>query len=128
MEGVPVARSADGEPNYRWFDLYGVDADRMPFFIEVAGEIAGFCLIRVLQRSWNVAEFGIRPEWRRQRVGRRSVEALADIARLSGAAHLIADVHTWNERALNFWTACGFRQVCGEDGLVHTQLPLDPAA
>ena len=128
MEGVPVARSADGNPDYRWFDRYWVDADRMPFFIETGSAIAGFCLIRVLDGDWNIAEFAIRPEWRRQRVGRRSVEVLAQKARLSGADQLIADVHTWNDRALKFWAACGFRQVRAKDGIVHAQLPLEPNA
>ena len=66
MEGVPLERRIDGSPAYRWFDRYWVDDDRIPFFIEVSGEIAGFCLVRVMDAGWSIAEFGIRREWRRK--------------------------------------------------------------
>lgn len=126
MEGVPLERRIDGSPAYRWFDRYWVDDDRIPFFIEVSGEIAGFCLVRVMDAGWSIAEFGIRREWRRKGMGRRSVEALASIARGAGARHLRADVQSWNEGAFCFWTACGFRPTREGDGVVSTRLVLEP--
>lgn len=125
-EGVSVTRSPNGEPAYRWFDDYWLSDDRLPFFIEVEGVVGGFCLIRMLDSAWNIAEFGVRPEQRRQRVGHRTVGALANQARSSGADHLRADVHDWNEPALRFWTACGFHRVQTADGIIQTQFPLEP--
>jgi hypothetical protein len=66
MEGVPVQRAADGSHAYQWFDAYWVEDDRMPFFIEDAGEIVGFCLIRAIHGGWTIAEFGIRAQRRRE--------------------------------------------------------------
>jgi ribosomal protein S18 acetylase RimI-like enzyme len=127
MEGVPVQRAADGSPAYEWFDACWVEDDRMPFFIEDAGEIVGFCLIRAIHGGWTIAEFGIRPERRREGVGRRSVELLAKQARGAGADHLRADVKSWNERAVCFWTACGFEEVGAAGGILSTRLTLDPS-
>ena len=124
MEGVPLERRVDGSPAYPWFDRYWLDDDRIPFLIEVSRAIAGFCLVRVMDGGWSIAEFGIRPEWRRQGVGSRSVEVLASIARRAGARHLRADVHSWNDGAICFWTACGFRPTRQADGLVSVRLTL----
>ena len=127
MEGVPVAGSADVPPQYRWFDQYWLDADRLPFAIHASeGETAGFCLIRVMDGGWNIAEFGIRREWRRRGIGRRAVTALAAIASSAGATHLRADVADWNDGALRFWLACGFRQIAESDGVATTRRVLDP--
>ena len=128
MEGVPVERSENGLASYRWFDRYWLDEDRLPFFIEDSGELAGFCLVRVIEGGWNIAEFGIRRERRRAGVGRCSVDVLASAARSAGASHLRADVHHWNERALRFWSACGFRPIGEAEGIVPTRLVLDPLA
>ncbi len=126
MQGVPVARSHDGSVAYRWFDHYWLDVDRLPFLIHTSGAIAGFCLIRVMDGGWTIAEFGIRREWRRRGVGRDAVAALATIAASAGARHLHADVASWNDRALRFWSACGFRQIAEADGVATTQLVLNP--
>lgn len=126
VEGVPNAeRSDDGSPAYEWFDRYWVDDDRLPFLVNVADEVAGFCLIRVVKGGWSIAEFGIGPAWRRKGVGRRAVAQLAVAAQRAGAAHLHADVHSWNQRALRFWTSCGFHSVDEEGGVISTRLPLD---
>jgi GNAT superfamily N-acetyltransferase len=77
--------------------------------------------------GWNVAEFGIRPEWRRRGLGRESVGALASAAKSAGAGDLRADVHEWNDRALRFWTSCGFVPVSVTGGVVSTRLALDAA-
>jgi ribosomal protein S18 acetylase RimI-like enzyme len=125
LEGGPSAAHI-GRREYRWFDEYWSDDDRIPFWIDVSGETAGFCLIRAMDGGWNIAEFGIRPEWRRTGVGRRSVAVLAAAARNAGANHLRADVHTWNDRALRFWTSCGFRRTGEAQGVISTRLPLGP--
>jgi ribosomal protein S18 acetylase RimI-like enzyme len=75
--------------------------------------------------GWNIAEFGISPEWRRRGIGRRAADELARAARRAGATHLRADVQCWNERAFRFWTACGFVPVVASGGVISTRLMLD---
>jgi hypothetical protein len=48
-----------------------------------------------------------------------------DKARAVGAGHLRASVHSWNEQALRFWTACGFREVDAADDILSTRRVLD---
>jgi ribosomal protein S18 acetylase RimI-like enzyme len=94
----------------------------------VTGALVGFCLIRVMDGGWNVAEFGIRSEWRRKGLGGEAVAALVSAATSRGATHLRADVHEWNERALKFWTSCGFMPVVTTGEVVSTRLTLTPGA
>ena len=128
MEGVEVETADDGTPVYRWFDHYWRDEHRLPFFIEAAGTAVGFCLIRVMDDGWNVAEFAICRERRREGLGRAAVGAIASAAEKAGASHLRADVHEWNERALSFWTSCGFLPVVAAGGIVSTRLTLNTRA
>jgi ribosomal protein S18 acetylase RimI-like enzyme len=126
LEGVPAPLSEDGLPAYRWFDAYWSSEDRLPFLIMASGSVAGFCLVRVLDGGWNIAEFGINPGWRRRGVGGQAVSALAQVAMKAGADHLRADVHAWNNRGLSFWRACGFVPEQMEAGTVPTRLRLEP--
>ena len=84
MEGVEVETADDGTPVYRWFDHYWRDEHRLPFFIEAAGTAVGFCLIRVIDDGWNVAEFAICRERRREGLGRAAVGAIASAAEKAG--------------------------------------------
>jgi ribosomal protein S18 acetylase RimI-like enzyme len=93
---------------YPHFDAYWAEPERLPFLIADDDALAGFCLIRVLDRGWQVAEFSVLPEQRRGGIGRDAVEELAARARASGASHLEAKVHPDNREALPFWLAVGF--------------------
>jgi ribosomal protein S18 acetylase RimI-like enzyme len=96
---------------YPYFDAYWAEPERMPFVIETRGEVVGFCLIRVRDDGWSIAEFSVVPEQRRSGVGRAAVDVVADRARVAGAEHLEAKVHPDNRKALPFWLAVGFHQV-----------------
>ena len=96
---------------YPSFDAYWEDPQRLPLLIEADGEVAGFCLIRILDGGWSIAEFSVVPEQRRAGVGRAAVDAVAGRARATGAEHLEAKVHLDNRQALPFWLAVGFREV-----------------
>ena len=96
---------------YPSFDAYWEDPQRLPLLIEADGEVAGFCLIRILDGGWSIAEFSVVPEQRRAGVGRAAVDAVAGRARAAGAEHLEAKVHLDNRQALPFWLAVGFREV-----------------
>ncbi len=93
---------------YRYFDAYWTEPERLPFLIETEGEVAGLCLIRVLDGGWSIAEFSVLPERRRDGIGRSIVEELAAKASAAGATHLEAKVHPDNGSALAFWLAAGF--------------------
>jgi ribosomal protein S18 acetylase RimI-like enzyme len=93
---------------YPYFDAYWHEPERLPFLVEADGDVVGFCLIRVRDGGWDVAEFSITPDRRRTGVGRAAVEAVADRARSAGATHLQAKVHPDNLQALPFWLAVGF--------------------
>ena len=93
---------------YKYFDAYWTEPERLPFLIDANGELAGFCLIRVLDDCWHIAEFSVLPEKRRNRIGRSAVEDLAARACNAGAKELEAKVHPDNHAALAFWLAAGF--------------------
>jgi ribosomal protein S18 acetylase RimI-like enzyme len=102
----------DGETEpYPHFEAYWSETERLPFLLEDAGEVVGFCLIRVRSGGWSIAEVTVVPEQRRRGIGRAAVERLAERARAAGAGHLEAKVHPENRRALPFWLAVGFSVV-----------------
>jgi ribosomal protein S18 acetylase RimI-like enzyme len=96
---------------YPYFEAYWQEAERLPFLIESEGDVVGVCLVRVRGEGWDIAEFTVVPDHRRSGIGRGAVEALARLARLAGATHLVAKVHPDNRRALPFWLAAGFREI-----------------
>jgi ribosomal protein S18 acetylase RimI-like enzyme len=108
---------------YPYFDAYWSEPERLPFLLELDGEVVGLCLVRVRGAGWDIAEFSVVPEQRRDGVGRAAVEALATRARAAGAGHLEAKVHPDNLRALSFWLALGFVEV-SRDGPVVTRREL----
>ena len=103
---------------YPQFDAYWAEPERLPFLIEAGSEVVGFCLIRVRDDGWSIAEFSVVPEHRRAGVGRAAVDAVAERARAAGAGHLEAKVHPDNREALPFWLAVGFHVVAAPDVIV----------
>jgi predicted acetyltransferase len=117
-------REFDGrtEP-YPYFEAYWQEPERLPFLIDVDGDVAGLCLVRVRDGGWSIAEFYVVPAHRRAGIGRAAVETLADRARSAGAAHLEAKVHPGNLEALPFWLAAEFA-VADAPNVVVTRRPL----
>src|SRR5579883_1018593 len=96
---------------YPDFDAYWAEPECLPFLVESDDKPVGFCLIRVRDNGWSIAEFSILPERRRAGVGRAAVNAIAERARAAGATHLEAKVHPDNREVLPFWLAVGFHEV-----------------
>jgi predicted acetyltransferase len=114
----------DGQKTpYPYFDDYWSEPERVPFFIEADGKIAGFCLVRRRGLNWTIAEFTVVPEWRRNGIGRLAVAAIRESAVTAGAMYVEATVHREKTQALAFWLACGFRVVDEQDAIV-TRLDL----
>jgi predicted acetyltransferase len=98
---------------YPYLDAYWDEPERLPFLIEVDGEVVGLCLIRRRDVGWSIAEFFVRADRRRRGVGRAAVEAVAARARSDRAVYLEAKVHPDNRDALPFWLTVGFGEVAG---------------
>ena len=109
---------------YPYFDAYWSEPDRLPFLIEADREVAGLCLVRVLDGGWHIAEFSVRPEKRREGIGRATVDEIARHARSDGAAHLEANVYPHNAGGLAFWQAVGFEIVSRDDEKIVTRRTL----
>jgi ribosomal protein S18 acetylase RimI-like enzyme len=105
---------------YPYFGAYWSEPERLPLLIEADGELAGFCLIRVGNHCWSIAEFSVVPGQRRTGVGRAAVNIVVERASAAEAAYLEAKVHPDNGRALSFWLAAGF-SVVDEPGVIITR-------
>lgn len=88
---------------YQYLQSYWTEANRFPYWLRRDNQIVGFCLVNqylvVNQSGHSIAEFYIKPEFRRQRLG-------------STAAQLVLKNHpgswevrvlTTNESGLKFW-------------------------
>ena len=96
---------------YPEFDAFWAEPERLPFLIEADRKVVGFCLIRVRDDGWSIAEFSVVPAHRRAGFGRAAVNAIAERALAAGGEHLEAKVHLDNRKALAFWLAVGFREI-----------------
>ncbi len=104
-EYVAIARNKDGLFIYPYLDHYWREPDRFPFLISVAGEHAGFALIReeinprTNETSYEIAEFFVMKKFRRQHVGIKATLLL--VSKLSGS--WVVRVLENNKPALHFW-------------------------
>jgi predicted acetyltransferase len=91
-------------PAYPYLDDYWRDPDRHPFLFRVDGRLAGFALIRRLERpgsepTWGLAEFFILRRYRRLGLGRQAAITLFD--RFPGRWE-VGEIHE-NTAAITFW-------------------------
>jgi predicted acetyltransferase len=93
----------EGPPEYPHLSLYWQDRDRLPYLIRVDARDAGFALVREHADLGfhEMAEFYIRPVYRRRGVGREAARML--FARHRGWWHL--QVLDDNAPARAFWSA-----------------------
>ena len=54
-----------GEPIYKYFDDYFIDKDRYPIYFIIDNNIAGIALVRELEIGYEIAEFYVLKEYRR---------------------------------------------------------------
>jgi predicted acetyltransferase len=96
VSGKPLA----DEFPYRHFDLYWQEPKRWPFWIRLQGRKAGFALVRRGQGGvFDMAEFYVRPEHRRNGIGTASARAL--FLRFPGRWHVSELAE--NLPAIAFW-------------------------
>lgn len=94
------------------------------------GQPAGFALARVVADEAELLLLAVPPDQRRSGVGRRMLQAVAEEARVRGAAQLHLEMREGNP-ALHLYDAAGFRQVGrrpayyrGKDGSVFDAITL----
>lgn len=96
----PSLVTADGVYEYEIPDPNWRDPDHRPFWLKADGEAAGFALVRrTAEGRTEMAEFYVRPEFRRRGVG--LVGARAVIADFSGPWEL--SQYLANPGAITFW-------------------------
>jgi predicted acetyltransferase len=108
IDNSRVKGDSTNELNYPFFDLYWKDEKRQPFFIEYNNKNIGFALINdwVLNKQFNakysIAEFYIKPEYRRSGIGSKIVQEL--FTRFKGKWEIKQS--STNLIAIDFWRNC----------------------
>lgn len=129
LEGVELPSDDAGNVHYRYFDAYWIEPERVPLGIWVGDDLAGFCLLRDLEPRWGIAEFYIKPAYRRSGIGTAAVSLVKAYCREDGLHHTLqAAFHTWNPPAVAFWTRQGFIQERQEGVEIHGAFPLTSEA
>jgi GNAT superfamily N-acetyltransferase len=89
-------------------------------FVAHADEIAvGYILLVVRERAANtfcrasrslwIEQILVVPEWQRNGVGHRLIEAAAEYARTAGLGTLVAETWAFNQTSRAFFKSCGFQ-------------------
>lgn len=94
----------NGEFEYRWFDNYFTDADRLAYFIKSDdNKILGFFMINQNMKYYNeghsVAEFLILPNYRRNHIGKRVAFDIFNMLKGNWEVEPIEN----SEEAYSFW-------------------------
>ncbi|NMO55533.1 GNAT family N-acetyltransferase [Actinoplanes sp. TBRC 11911] len=82
--------------------------------IYVAGEVQGICSVSVvpaaltLRTVWLIRDFFVRPDVRRQGIGRALLDRVIDDARQAGAHRVSLQTETANVRAIELYAKNGF--------------------
>lgn len=80
----PAETDRNGVYQYSQFDSYWQEGDRHPFFITVDGKNAGLILVnrnnyvRMIHKTRSIAEFYIKPEYRRMGIGRAAAHLVTE--------------------------------------------------
>lgn len=78
---IEVHHGGDGQ--YPWLDSYWQKPNRYPYFIKADGNIAGFALVNehslIEVGVKNLSEFYIKPEFRRNEIGKQAAFLIWDL-------------------------------------------------
>ena len=90
---------------YKWFDNYFTDDDRIAYFVKEQGsdKLLGFVMINSYLQHFNlgkaIAEFMIIPKYRRQKIGSKVAKMCFDMYKGNWEVSPCCG----SERAFNFW-------------------------
>jgi GNAT superfamily N-acetyltransferase len=94
----------------KYFDYYWTEEERFPFIAVRKDGVAGICLLRDTGESYSIAEFYIKPKYRRIGLGRRFVRFIIDFCKENGRyRELYANSLADNLLAKWFWNSVGFK-------------------
>lgn len=93
----------------KYFNFYWTEPDRFPFLAYINENLIGFCLLRVEESYYSIAEFYIKPNFRRLGYGKSMLNFVIEFCKDQGKhSSIIADCFIKNSIANNFWTANEF--------------------
>ncbi len=67
----PPYKDSSGMYHYSYLNAYWQESDRFPYLIFVEEKPGGFALVSKHDNQWKMAEFYVRPEFRRQGIGEK---------------------------------------------------------
>jgi RimJ/RimL family protein N-acetyltransferase len=108
----------DGE---QWREVLDPEEGHVSFFVHRDGGVIGHVALRRTGQdgTFSVSFLYVRPELRSRGLGQKVVGLLDDYARGKlGAGKLKLHVRTYNERALNCYSKCGFSEESREGTLI----------
>lgn len=89
----------NGTPIYKWFDCYWTDNERFPIYLIIDDVVAGLAMIRIMGNLSDIAEFYVKPEFRKDG---NAIWFATEIAKLFEGEITFATRFT-NPRAIKFW-------------------------
>ncbi|MFI5264850.1 MAG: GNAT family N-acetyltransferase [Candidatus Kapaibacterium sp.] len=96
-----ATKNQDGSYSYPYFDHYWQEPTRFPFYIVDEDSVVGFVMIRRLAPVlYSIAEFYVRPHYRRAGIGRSAVTEVFET--FPDNSWLISVIHE-NKPAFDFW-------------------------
>ncbi len=105
IQETPSGKIASKE----FFNFYWTESDRFPFVAYDNNVLIGFCLLRVEESYYSIAEFYIKPNFRHLGYGKSMLNFIIEFCKVQGKySSIIADPLIKNSIAKNFWTANGF--------------------
>lgn len=93
----------------KYFDSYWTESQRFPIVAYNDDELIGFCLLRNEENYYSIAEFYIKPKFRRLRYGTNLLNFTIEFCKKQGIHSSInANSLVKNVIANDFWSANGF--------------------
>jgi ribosomal-protein-alanine N-acetyltransferase len=83
---------------------------RAPARGSVSGEIAGYCAFRVVVDEMEMLSLAVKPEWRRQGLGRWLARLAFALGARRGARTAFLEVRSGNEPALGLYASLGLEE------------------
>jgi len=92
-----------------YFNYYWTESDRFPIVAFIDDELIGFCLLRSEEKYYSIAEFYIKPKFRRLRYGTKLLNFTIEFCKKQGIhSSIISNSLVKNVRANTFWITNGF--------------------
>ncbi len=93
----------------KYFNCYWTGSDTFPFVAFINNELVGFCLLRLEENYYSIAEFYIKPKFRRLGHGKSLLDFTIRFCKEQGKhSSIMANSLIKNLAANNFWIANGF--------------------